>query len=99
MTQHRKARRDFLRAASAFSAGTLGVPFGLNLATMSAASAQTAGVADYKALVCLFLVGGNDAANMVLPTDTDSWTRYIADRKSTRLNSSHTDISRMPSSA
>ncbi len=80
MTQHRKARRDFLRAASAFSAGTLGVPFGLNLATMSAASAQTAGVADYKALVCLFLVGGNDAANMVLPTDTDSWTRYIATR-------------------
>ena len=24
---------------------------------------------------------------------------YLADRKSTRLNSSHTDISRMPSSA
>ena len=28
-----------------------------------------------------------------------SWTFYGRDRKSTRLNSSHTDISRMPSSA
>ena len=29
----------------------------------------------------------------------DAWYRAYADRKSTRLNSSHTDISRMPSSA
>ena len=31
--------------------------------------------------------------------DAVSETRTAADRKSTRLNSSHTDISRMPSSA
>ncbi len=30
---------------------------------------------------------------------TVDWVRSIPDRKSTRLNSSHTDISRMPSSA
>ena len=29
----------------------------------------------------------------------DQWTPEEVDRKSTRLNSSHTDISRMPSSA
>ena len=29
----------------------------------------------------------------------DPFTEYYVDRKSTRLNSSHTDISRMPSSA
>ena len=35
-----------------------------------------------------------------LPGGTgDNTARFIADRKSTRLNSSHTDISRMPSSA
>ena len=31
--------------------------------------------------------------------DTDAYKAYSQDRKSTRLNSSHTDISRMPSSA
>ncbi len=80
MTTLLKTRRDFLRAASVFSAGSLGLPFGLNLATMGAASAQTAGVSDYKALICLFLAGGNDAANMLLPTDADSWARYTAAR-------------------
>jgi uncharacterized protein (DUF1501 family) len=30
--------------------------------------------------VCLFLLGGNDALNMVLPTDTASWINYSAVR-------------------
>jgi uncharacterized protein (DUF1501 family) len=33
-------------------------------------------VPDYKALVCVFLYGGNDSSNTVLPTDPDSWARY-----------------------
>ena len=33
------------------------------------------------------------------PTKTTITDKLILDRKSTRLNSSHTDISRMPSSA
>ena len=33
------------------------------------------------------------------PMQFKVWLTFIADRKSTRLNSSHTDISRMPSSA
>ncbi len=80
MSDHRYSRRDFLRAASLSAAGSIGLPFGVNLATMGAAAAQTSGVNDYKALVCLFFFGGNDAANMVLPTDTESWARYIATR-------------------
>ena len=35
----------------------------------------------------------------VLKTFNDPETKIVLDRKSTRLNSSHTDISRMPSSA
>ena len=31
--------------------------------------------------------------------DFNEWYNVMRDRKSTRLNSSHTDISRMPSSA
>jgi uncharacterized protein (DUF1501 family) len=47
-----------------------------------AAAGSAAGQAapDYKAMVCIFLFGGNDAHNMVLATDTDSWTRYFAAR-------------------
>ena len=48
----------------------------MNLAAMSAAQAQSA--TDYRALVCIFLFGGNDSANMVLPTDTASWNAYTA---------------------
>ncbi len=73
------SRRQFLRHASALSAlGTVGAPLALNLAALGSASAQTA--SDYKAIVCLFLFGGNDAYNMVLPTDTASWTNYVATR-------------------
>ena len=42
------------------------------------ASAQAA--SDYKAIVCLFLFGGNDAYNMVLPTDSASWSAYSTTR-------------------
>ncbi|MEI7444009.1 MAG: DUF1501 domain-containing protein [Burkholderiales bacterium] len=73
MTRIDASRRQFLRTAAATSIVGAGAPFALNLATMSAAHAQTGG---YRALVCLFLGGGNDHANMVLATDTASWTEY-----------------------
>jgi uncharacterized protein (DUF1501 family) len=69
------SRREFLKASSALSfLGSAGAPFAMNLAAMSAASAQATN--DYKALVCVFMFGGNDTANMVLPTDTTSWNTY-----------------------
>lgn len=73
------SRRLFLQKAAAF--GTLGAaaPMALNLAALGSAAA--AGATDYKALVCVFLTGGNDAYNTVLPTDTDSWNFYKAARK------------------
>ncbi|ESQ92655.1 hypothetical protein ABENE_07495 [Asticcacaulis benevestitus DSM 16100 = ATCC BAA-896] len=52
--------------------------FGLQLAAAGSAAGATAN--DYKALVCIYLYGGNDANNMVLATDTDSWTRYFSAR-------------------
>ncbi len=69
------SRRTFLRTASALSiAGPAAMPFALNLAAMSAASAQTA--PDYRALVCLFFFGGNDQGNTVIATDPGSWAQY-----------------------
>ena len=69
------SRRQFLRAASlASTAGYAAAPFALNLATMSAAAAQSA--TDYRALVCVFMFGGNDHGNTVLATDPSSWNAY-----------------------
>lgn len=73
-------RREILRRATALSCvGAAASTFGFQLATMGQAAAQTA-PGGYKALVCIFLFGGNDANNMVLATDTDSWGRYFAAR-------------------
>ena len=72
-------RREILRRATALSCvGAAASTFGFQLATMGQAAAQTA--PSYKALVCIFLFGGNDANNMVLATDTDSWGRYFTAR-------------------
>lgn len=72
-------RREFSRYLAALSAGAgSAAPFALQLAAMSAASAQSA--SSYKALVCIFLFGGNDGHNTVLATDSDSWGRYFAVR-------------------
>jgi uncharacterized protein (DUF1501 family) len=49
---------------------------------MANAAAQTA-AADYKALVYVFMNGGNDCYNTVVPYDTDNYNRYFALRKGT----------------
>jgi uncharacterized protein (DUF1501 family) len=70
------SRREFLRTASVVSGsvGTAAAPFALNLATLNSAVAQT--TTDYKAIVCLFLYGGNDSSHMVLRTDPLSFDEY-----------------------
>ncbi len=69
------SRRRFLRTASvvAGAVGPAAAPFALNLASLNTAVAQTT---DYKAIVCLFLYGGNDSSHMVLRTDAASFNEY-----------------------
>lgn len=71
-------RRHLLRMGGALSVLGTAAPFALQLAAAGSAAGQSA--PDYKALVCVFLFGGNDAHNTVLATDTDSWTRYFNTR-------------------
>jgi uncharacterized protein (DUF1501 family) len=79
MTQPHASRRLFLRHTAALSGlGMAAAPLALNLSAMSSAAAQSA--TDYKALVCLFLYGGNDSMNMVLPTDAATWANYTSVR-------------------
>ncbi len=68
------SRRAFLKKASSLSLAGVAAPWALNLAAMAEASAANA--TDYKALVCVFLYGGNDYANTVVPYDLTSHTAY-----------------------
>jgi uncharacterized protein (DUF1501 family) len=79
------ARRTFLQQASSLSA-IAGTPFAMNLLAAGAAIAQTAG--DHKALVCIFLAGGNDQSNTVAPRSGAGYTSYQQARPSLALASS-----------
>jgi uncharacterized protein (DUF1501 family) len=85
-----KARRKFLLGSAGAAAltalntsshtasGMLGTMQRMTAAAsdsmLSSAHAQTAN--DYKALVCIFLYGGNDANNMIVPLDAGQYNKY-----------------------
>jgi uncharacterized protein (DUF1501 family) len=50
-------------------------------AATSMQSTLAASSGDYKALVCLFLYGGNDANNMIVPIDDAGYAAYTAARQ------------------
>ncbi len=62
-------RRKFLMHAGAL-AGTAA------LGQMGMFASRAAAASDYKALVCLFLYGGNDSNNMVVPVDSAGYANY-----------------------
>jgi uncharacterized protein (DUF1501 family) len=68
-------RRDFLRRSGTLTAA--GLAGNLDLVSLSA-HAQAA--ADYRALVCIFLFGGNDGNNLLLPADSAGYAQYAAVR-------------------
>lgn len=70
------ARRNFLKTGLSLAAGVAVPPWMLNLAAIGEAAA--AQPSDYKALVCVFLLGGNDYANTLVPFDAASHARYQA---------------------
>src|ERR1700723_1744666 len=71
----RANRRSFIRYASLAAAGNaVGLrPFG----ALNALSQTTTG---YKALVCVFLFGGNDANNTLIQFDTAGYNNYATIR-------------------
>ncbi len=72
------SRRAFLRRSGQLALSGTALPFALNLAAMGEAAAFDA--TDYKALVCVFLYGGNDYANTVVTYDDPSYNSYSAIR-------------------
>jgi uncharacterized protein (DUF1501 family) len=76
MNRFEQSRRQFLRTASFASMAGLRVsPFILGLNSM-AAMAQGSAPADYRALVCVFLQGGNDGHGTVIATDQESYSAF-----------------------
>lgn len=73
-------RRDFLKTsgAAALMAATPGISY-----------AQVVGgpgpFTDYRALVCVFLFGGNDSYNMLVPNTAAEYTQYAAARQNLAL--------------
>ncbi|MBR7800381.1 DUF1501 domain-containing protein [Undibacterium fentianense] len=81
MSQHTNAsRRAFLQRMSTLSMAGIATPWALNLATIAEASAANA--QDYKAIVCVFLYGGNDYANTLIPYDSANYNAYQSLRPS-----------------
>jgi uncharacterized protein (DUF1501 family) len=80
MNTFERSRRSFLRTASLASMAGVGFsPFLLRLQALAAQTPQ-AGNSDYKALVCICQGGGNDGHNMLIATDTDSFSAYTQAR-------------------
>jgi uncharacterized protein (DUF1501 family) len=74
------SRRHFLKTATQFTAMGAAAPMALNLAGIQAAAAQTAD--DYRALVCVFLFGGNDQTSTLVPFDTAEFSALASARGS-----------------
>jgi uncharacterized protein (DUF1501 family) len=73
-------RRDFIRRAACAAVGTVAMTSAIrDLRLMNAAVAQT-GITDYKALVCIFLQGGNDSNNLIIPSAGSAYNNYAAIR-------------------
>ena len=75
---HLHSRRAFLRRTGQLALTGTALPFALNLAAIGEAAAFEA--TDYKALVCVFMYGGNDYANTVVAYDNPSYNLYSAIR-------------------
>lgn len=80
-------RRAFLRQACCAAVGTTGILSAMSQLKLIGALAadgsdvrRAAADADYKALVCLFLNGGNDGNNVLIPYDSSSYSSYATER-------------------
>ncbi len=72
-------RRSFLKTASWAALAQMG---GLSPLRSMSAFAQSASGSDYKAIICLFMRGGNDSNNMIVPIGGSQYAAYAAARGS-----------------
>jgi uncharacterized protein (DUF1501 family) len=72
-------RRQFIQGSAALS--TLpALPFSINVADAAGGTDRKADESGYKALVCVFLFGGNDSHNTIVPYQSAEYNAYLAAR-------------------
>ena len=78
-------RRQFMRQSVCAAVGMTSLASTLfDLRRVAAAVAPASGT-DYKALVCVFLYGGNDSNNMLVPYDATDYASYASVRQGLAL--------------
>ena len=75
-----QSRRDFIRCCS-----YLTLAGAASFTKLGLINAMAQATTDYKALVCVFLFGGNDGNNMIVPVDTTAYNGYATARSSLAL--------------
>jgi uncharacterized protein (DUF1501 family) len=74
-------RRDFLRKSICAALGGASLYSALgSLRLIGAAAAAQPAFSDYKALVCVFMYGGNDSFNTIVPMSGTDQANYLASR-------------------
>ncbi|KWV90981.1 DUF1501 domain-containing protein [Erythrobacter sp. YT30] len=73
--QSELSRRAFMRRSSQLAAIGAASSYAMGLAGLGEAAAFS-NAGGYKALVCIFLYGGNDHGNTLIPYDLPNYTRY-----------------------
>ncbi len=74
-------RRQFVRQSVCAAFSSQAILHSLaHLQDVAAATATQSQLEDYKALVCIFLFGGNDTSNVLIPNDTSGYNDYAATR-------------------
>lgn len=81
------SRRKFIGACCA-TVGSTGILSALaQLRLLGAVAGADSSANGYKALVCLFLAGGNDSNNLIVPIDASGYAAYAAARTTLALPS------------
>ena len=73
----RLSRRGFLRTTCCTAAAGVAAASFSRLGLVNALAQTTQ---DYKALVCIFLFGGNDANNLIVPLGSSDYANYASIR-------------------
>ena len=88
-----QTRRDFLRTAACALGGAALASTVESFGLMDAYAQSATG---YRALVCVFLNGGNDGNNMVVPLDAAGWADYNNARGSSGLALTPAQANQLP---
>ena len=80
MSYSRNSRRDFLHKIACLACSGGAAALIPQLRMIGTALAGTSVLTGYKALVCVYLAGGNDSWNVLVPNDSTRYATYTASR-------------------